>query len=157
MADLPAYFDSQAQAAAMLGLDIYELKEAKAAGCTAFKGGGRIRRDELLKWLEKHPSRKSRSHPEESNDEIVSAKDWENRRDILFGITDFLHAAYVDKRIDLAKYSELGEQTVELVIQLGKVWDVEIDAAGFRKTWRAILAKATQKKNEEKKRDRAGV
>ena len=31
------------------------VKDAKAAGCPAFKGGGRVRRDELLAWLEKHP------------------------------------------------------------------------------------------------------
>jgi len=36
------------------------VKDAKAAGCPAFKGGGRVRRDELLAWLEKHPARKSR-------------------------------------------------------------------------------------------------
>ena len=36
------------------------VKDAKAAGCPAFKGGGRVRRDELLACLEKHPARKSR-------------------------------------------------------------------------------------------------
>jgi len=36
------------------------VKDDKAAGCPAFKGGGRVRRDELLAWLEKHPARKSR-------------------------------------------------------------------------------------------------
>jgi hypothetical protein len=45
-----AYFDNQAAAAAVLKLDVYELREAKAAGCPAFRSG-RIYRDELLPWL----------------------------------------------------------------------------------------------------------
>jgi len=44
------YFDSQASAAAVLKLDIYELREAKAEGCPAFRSG-RVYRDELLAWL----------------------------------------------------------------------------------------------------------
>jgi hypothetical protein len=53
------YFDSQAQAAAVLKLDIYELREAKAAGCPAFRSG-RVYRDELLAWLaEKRRQRES--------------------------------------------------------------------------------------------------
>jgi hypothetical protein len=46
----PAYFDSQAQAAAALNIDIYKLREAKREGCAAFRGG-RVYRDELLKWF----------------------------------------------------------------------------------------------------------
>jgi len=45
-----AYFDNQAAAAAVLKLDVYELREVKAAGCPAFRSG-RIYRDELLPWL----------------------------------------------------------------------------------------------------------
>jgi hypothetical protein len=52
MSELPVYFDSQAQAAAMLKVDVYFLKELKAAGSKAFKPGGRIRRDELLETIE---------------------------------------------------------------------------------------------------------
>jgi hypothetical protein len=47
-----AYFDNQGAAAAVLKLDVYELREAKAAGCPAFRSG-RIYRDELLPWLVK--------------------------------------------------------------------------------------------------------
>ena len=46
-----AYFDSQASAAASLGIDIYEIPDAKSAGCPAFRSG-RVYRDELLTWLE---------------------------------------------------------------------------------------------------------
>ena len=47
----PAYFDSQASAAAALGIDIEVLREAKRQGCPAFRSG-RVYRDELLKWLQ---------------------------------------------------------------------------------------------------------
>jgi hypothetical protein len=50
----PAYFDSQAQAAAILKIDISELREAKAEGCPAFRSG-RVYTALLLVWLaEKH-------------------------------------------------------------------------------------------------------
>ena len=45
-----AYFDTQAQAASVLKLDVYELREAKAAGCPAFRSG-RVYAGELLPWL----------------------------------------------------------------------------------------------------------
>src|SRR5260370_3021692 len=47
----PAYFDSQASAAAALKIDICELREAKREGCPAFRSG-RVYRDELLSWLQ---------------------------------------------------------------------------------------------------------
>src|SRR5262249_58624889 len=47
----PAYFDSQAFAAAALKIDIEELREAKRQGCPAFRSG-RVYRDELLSWLQ---------------------------------------------------------------------------------------------------------
>ena len=47
----PAYFDSQASAAAALGIDIHELREAKRQGCPAFRSG-RVYRDEFLSWRE---------------------------------------------------------------------------------------------------------
>ena len=47
----PAYFDSQASAAAALKIDICELREAKRQGCPAFRSG-RVYGDELLSWLQ---------------------------------------------------------------------------------------------------------
>jgi hypothetical protein len=47
----PAYFDSQASAAAALKIDISELREAKREGCPAFRSG-RVYRDEFLNWLQ---------------------------------------------------------------------------------------------------------
>jgi hypothetical protein len=47
----PAYFDSQVSAAAALGIDIYKIRQVKAAGCLAFRSG-RVYRDDLLAWFE---------------------------------------------------------------------------------------------------------
>ena len=47
----PAYFDSQAAAAAALKIDIDELREAKREGCPAFRSG-RVYGKELVSWLE---------------------------------------------------------------------------------------------------------
>jgi hypothetical protein len=85
---------------------------------------------------------------------MVSARDWNNRRSILFDVLEFLHDAYKDKRIDLVKYADLGEATVEQIIKLGEVWEAGIDAPGWRKTWERCLAEAILQKNEENKRAR---
>jgi hypothetical protein len=50
MAKLPTYFDSQASAAATLGIDISELRRAKAEGCPAFRSG-RVYTAPLLAWF----------------------------------------------------------------------------------------------------------
>lgn len=50
MSDEPAYYDSQKQAAAALGIDESVLKDAKAEGCPAFKSG-RIYKAALTEWL----------------------------------------------------------------------------------------------------------
>jgi hypothetical protein len=46
----PAYFDSQASAAATLKIDICELREAKTEGCPAFRSG-RVYIAPLLAWF----------------------------------------------------------------------------------------------------------
>jgi hypothetical protein len=56
----PAYFDSQASAAAALKIAIDELREAKREGCPAFRSG-RVYRDELLSWLEERALQKTGS------------------------------------------------------------------------------------------------
>ena len=56
----PAYFDSIAAAAAALGIDIEELREAKRQGCPAFRSG-RVYRDELLSWLQARDLQKTGS------------------------------------------------------------------------------------------------
>ena len=59
--ELPAYFDSQTQAAAMLNISVYDVKAAKAAGCPAFRGGGRIYRRELEEFLKKQAKKQRRA------------------------------------------------------------------------------------------------
>ena len=56
----PAYYDSQASAAAALNVDIYLLREAKSEGCPAFRSG-RVYREPLLEWLGKHKPRAFRN------------------------------------------------------------------------------------------------
>jgi len=151
----PAYFDSQASAAASLGIDIYEIREAKRAGCKAFRSG-RVYPDILLAWFESRRERARQKQEvvgdDDSSDEMVSARDWKYRRSVLFDVLDFLHDAYKDKRIDLAKYAELGKATVEQMIKLGEIWEAGIDAPGWRKTWKACVAEAILQKNQENKR-----
>jgi hypothetical protein len=50
------YYDSQASAAASLGLDIYKIREAKTQGCSAFRSG-RVYRAPLLEWFAKKRKR----------------------------------------------------------------------------------------------------
>ena len=56
----PAYFDSQASAAAALKIDVDDLREAKREGCPAFRSG-RVYRYELLSWLEARALQKNGS------------------------------------------------------------------------------------------------
>ena len=147
-----AYYDTQGSAAASEGIDIYKIREAKASGCKAFRSG-RVYRDELLQWFQRERARaREKQRDADSDDEMVSASDWKYRRMVLFDVLEFLHSAYADNRIDLAKYAELGEATVEQMIKLGEVWAAGIDASGWRKTWKAGWYKAILRKNEESKR-----
>ena len=119
MSELPKFFDSQSQAAAMLKLDSYFLKELKAEGCTAFKPGGRIRRDELLDAIERKRERaRERLRDADSDGEVVSAHDWEYRRSVLFDVLEFLQSAHNDKRVDLAQYVALSEKTVGTALSI---------------------------------------
>lgn len=52
---LPAFAESMASAAAMYGIPMAELKRAKRAGCTAFRGP-RVHRNEIVEWLKENPS-----------------------------------------------------------------------------------------------------
>jgi hypothetical protein len=55
---LPAYFDSQASAAATLKIDSAELRQAKAEGCPAFRSG-RVYTTPLLAWLAEKRQRRA--------------------------------------------------------------------------------------------------
>ena len=59
-----------------------------------------------------------------------------------------------EARIDLVKYAEFGEAPVEQMIKLGEVWEADINAPGWRNTWKACLIEAILQKNQENKRAR---
>jgi hypothetical protein len=76
----PPYFDSQAQAAAALNIDIYKLRDAKREGCSAFRSG-RVYCEELLDWLEEKRLRKeaAASNGDESRERLrigANAIEW---------------------------------------------------------------------------------
>jgi hypothetical protein len=134
--NLPEYFDSQAQAAAMLNLSVYDIKSAKAEGCPAFRGG-RIRTKEFQTWLKLN-------RPDLDRVELpfVSATvDWQDkysRREVLFSLNEYLETAFVEKQITLKQFCATCDQTVPLVIKLGRVWRAGIDEPGYRACRRRV-------------------
>jgi hypothetical protein len=142
-----AYFDSQASAAATLNIDIYELRDAKAAGCPAFRSG-RVYRDEFICWLKQNRSPKKRVDDALSLEEpefLGIHLNWERRRDLLFLLDEFLDCLFSDGVLSLAEYVKLGNRTIPLVIKLGRVWNAGIDEKGFRECWRERRADAVSK------------
>jgi hypothetical protein len=66
-----AYFDSQASAAAALKIDIRDIREAKKAGCPAFRSG-RVYKKPLLKWIARK-SKKTKHKTDSGHDEVRNA------------------------------------------------------------------------------------
>ena len=137
MAKRPAYFDSQAQAAATLNIDISELREAKAEGCPAFRSG-RVYRDELLRWLKQRRCSKSRADALDADEpEYLGVPlDWEFRLGLLFLLHEFLDCLFAGGVLSPADYRKLGDKTIPLIIKIGRVWSAGIDEAGYRDRWR---------------------
>jgi hypothetical protein len=63
-----AYFDSQASAAATLKIDIRDIREAKKAGCPAFRSG-RVYEKPLVKWLAHNKSKRTKRKIDSPDDE----------------------------------------------------------------------------------------
>jgi hypothetical protein len=137
--DLPAYFDSQAQAAATLGISIYDLKSAKAAGSQAFRAGGRIRTKELQAWLRDNrvsgTDGSNPSHVRLDESPCVNWSDPADRRTPLFELMELLECALHEKQITVEQYCAIGDKTIPLVIKLGRAWDAGIDEIGYKATW----------------------
>jgi hypothetical protein len=72
MAELPAYFDSQAQAAAILRIDVSELREAKAEGCSAFRSG-RVYTAPLLAWFAEKRQRRAELAAAKKTEDILDS------------------------------------------------------------------------------------
>jgi len=152
--DLPPYFDSQAQAAAMLGISIYEVKAAKAAGCLAFRGG-RIRTKEFQAWL--HAPYDYATDDEDDCQPTISAfVDWRKRwrREMLDSLMLYLQAALREKQITAEQFCAIGAETIPLVIELGRVWDAGINEPRYRERWGK---KILRKSKSAKLRSRAAV
>jgi hypothetical protein len=62
--------------------------------------------------------------------------DWENRRQLLFVLHDFLDCLFADGMLSAADYVKLGDKTIPLIIKIGRVWNAGIDEAGYRDRWR---------------------
>ena len=130
--ELPEYFDSQAQAAAMLNMSIYDIKAAKAHGCPAFRGG-RIRRREFEAWwkeqFEPPPSSETTEDEDEDWPRISNVVAWPYkvcRREMLFSLIDYLEKALKDEQITDEEFCAMGEKTLSFVIELGRIWDAPI-------------------------------
>jgi hypothetical protein len=136
----PTFYDSQAAAAAALGVSVYDLRDAKGAGCRAFRSG-RVYREEILAWFKDHPITQSKtvpSVPSASDEEpifIGAILDWENRLQMIFAVNEFLDEAFSDGQITPAEYRRIGDKTIPLLVQLSKIWKAGIDERGYLSTW----------------------
>jgi hypothetical protein len=139
----PAYFDSQAQAAAIFNVDISELREAKARGCPAFRSG-RVYQDELIRCLKEYRSSRSKADALNADEPeyLAVPLDWENRRELLFVLNEFLDCLFADGVLSAADYRKLGDKTIPMIIEIGRIWNAEIDEAGYRDRWRECRRKA---------------
>ena len=138
-----AYFDSQASAAATLNIDIYELRDAKAAGCPAFRSG-RVYRDELVRWLKEYRASRNKRDLVDLDEPVFLGVhlDWENRRELHFVLNEFLDCLFADGVLSAAKYRKLGDKTIPLIIKIGRIWNAEIDEPGYRDRWRECREEA---------------
>jgi len=132
------YWDSQAAAAADLKIDIYEIRDAKRAGCRAFRSG-RVYKPELRAWIAaKHASKES---IDLDSDEIPAAPDWNDRQMALFRVLWCPYDAYFDDRIDLKSFIKIGRKTLEYVLRLARAWQLDLES-GLRESWQDSLNEA---------------
>jgi len=85
-----AYFDSQASAAATLKIDIRDIRDAKKAGCAAFRSG-RVYKKPLLKWI----AQKKAKRPQRPNSH------------------DEVRRVFCEGMIDLAQWFDAGTITAD--------------------------------------------
>jgi hypothetical protein len=102
MAKKPAYFDSQASAAAALKIDISRLRDAKRQGCGAFRSG-RVYRAQLLAWFEE--KRRCRGSSAAEEDDLQPQKSHWDRERARVDYERALFSLEVEKR----KHVELAE------------------------------------------------
>jgi hypothetical protein len=120
MPKLPTYFDSQAQVAAILKIDISELREAKAEGCPAFRSG-RVYTAPLLAWFAEKRQRRADLAAAETAEGMVNQRLVDNSRndgefpkshwDRKKAQLDYERALYRFE-VEKEKYVELNEITI---------------------------------------------
>lgn len=123
----PFTADSMKSAAGILSIPLAAVKDAKAAGCHAFRNG-RIDLDELRAWFALHPLDTQKPPP----------SFWENRRDAIFNLTDEVDGAYGDGEIDFPTYERAILGALDAGAVLAKAWGLsksEVDVGGWRRLW----------------------
>lgn len=150
----PLFFDNQSQAAAILKIDVEELRQAKRDGCPAFRSG-RIYRAELDEWFTARKAKPSASKVgAETRGQAVLDCGWDNRQSALFEIMELVHEAYGEGKIDIAQYQAIGDETAQLVLKIGEAWGAGIDAQGYYANWQAVIARGAIRLDEKNKGER---
>ena len=136
----------------MLNMSIYDIKMAKAHGCPAFRGG-RIRRREFQAWWREHfeplPSSEitdGEDWPQISNDVAWPYKAY--RREMLFSLIEYIEKALKNNQITDEEFCAIGEKTIPLVIELGRIWNApftEKQQAGMRRKLTRVEEKLSEK------------
>lgn len=150
MKELPPFFDSQASAASQLGISIDDLREAKRAGCPAFRSG-RVYHEPLLKWLEQKRSREApatrppRGVTPAEDDLLFHREEWEARRDVLFALVDRVQNGFEAGQLDAKEYGMLAMGAVQAACALAEAWKIpreHFNPYGFQLEWVLEVVKA---------------
>jgi hypothetical protein len=133
---LPRFFDSQAQAAGALNVQLATIRQAKRDGCPAFFSG-RIEIDPLQKWL--RDREESRPANDLDDDEEADGRgtkglearayriiqNWDLRRRFLLTLLRFVDEAFFDGQFSsYDEYRLTGQNTLKSVLELGRSWKV---------------------------------
>ncbi len=108
----PAYFDSQASAAAALGISIDKIRQAKAAGCPACRSG-RVYGDELIAWLEQEQRlRTAKSNRDPRIDRTMPVAK------TIIGLTDCVNLGLITDD----RYFEIGTEVIRSITDEIQEW-----------------------------------
>jgi len=158
----PEYFDSQAQAAAVLKVEIEDLRQAKRDGCPAFRSG-RVYRAALESWLAQRRQPEAARIGQLADDDMNEVPNlgfvhWEHRRSALLELlTEFLRMNHKYGNLSDEEFLRIGFKAIEPVLHLGRIFNAEIDENMFRASWFLQLLPLAKKQAEQKKKARRGA